>query len=262
MKRALGGLLSREAALRFSFTSKGGEVVASQSIAGEVYSFGWCDVCERWLRLGWAYSSYYTLVTFTDSIIADFDRNNWSNSRLYHASVAVPLDSASRISGCSISVCTPSEKEDCRRGYDVVTSESVSIDEWRKIDQRPQLTVGTQKSSQGVTPKAQSQGSREVSTKAQSQGSREVTPAQPVVQWVKCSQCGGEGYRAQEKKCYACGGVGTRYSSVRRGFSGSAVNNCVGGGGWRCSTCKGRGRRTVKELCQKCRGRGRVRDGN
>lgn len=137
VKEAMDSLLKREAEIRCSFTSKGGEIVSSSSITGEVYSFGWDDVCDDDVGLGRSYHSSNGLIAIMNVIKTEFDGDKWSTRRLYHASIPVPLNAASRISGCTLTICPPSEKDDCLEGCRVITSEKMNGDEWSRIDKRP-----------------------------------------------------------------------------------------------------------------------------
>lgn len=144
VKQKLDQILMREAEVRFSLQSKGGDNIASRSVTGEVYSFGWDWICEDEISLGWSGSSGMQLITIMDAIKTELGTDSWSNHRLYHASIPVPLAAASRISGCTIKVCHPSDKEDCLRGS-VVTVESMNIDEWIAIDRKPSQSVPAKK---------------------------------------------------------------------------------------------------------------------
>lgn len=137
VKEAMDSLLKREAEIKCSFTSQGGEVISSSSISGEVYSFGWWWICNEDVSLGSSLAHGFQLLTIMDKIMTEFHGDQWSERRLYHASIPVPLDAASRISGCTLTICPPSEKEDCLRGYRVITSEAMNEDEWSRIDKRP-----------------------------------------------------------------------------------------------------------------------------
>lgn len=141
VKTALDSLFERKAEIRCSFTSKGGEVISSSSISGEVYSFGCWWICDDDVSLGTSCSHGFQLLTIMDKIKTGFHGDQWSERRLYHASIPVPLDAASRISGCTITICPPSEKDDRLKGYRVITSETVNGDEWFRIDKRPQIAT-------------------------------------------------------------------------------------------------------------------------
>lgn len=145
VKEAMDSLLKRKAEIRCSFTSKGGEIVSSSSITGEVYSFGWDDVCDDDVGLGWSDHSGPGLITIMNVIKTKFDGDKWSTRRLYHASIPVLLDAASRISGCTLTICPSSEKDDRLYGYRVITSEIMNEDEWSRIDKRPQIVTSRKK---------------------------------------------------------------------------------------------------------------------
>ena len=145
VKEAMDSLLKREAEIKCSFTSQGGEVISSSSISGEVYSFGWWWMCNEDVSLGSSLSHGFQLLTIMDKIMTEFHGDQWSTRRLYHASIPVPLNAASRISGCTLTICPPSEKEDCLRGYRVITSEAMNEDEWSRIDKKPQIAAARKK---------------------------------------------------------------------------------------------------------------------
>lgn len=147
VKEAMDSLLKREAEIRCSFTSKGGEVISSCSISGEVYSFGWWWICDEDVSLGSSRSHEFQLLTIKDEIMTEFDGRQWSERRLYHASIPVPLDAASRISGCTLTICPSSEKDDRLDGYQVITSEAMNLDEWSRIDKKTQIVTSKKKAS-------------------------------------------------------------------------------------------------------------------
>lgn len=137
VKACMDSLLNREVGIRCAFTSKGGEVISKSLISGEVYSFGWFEICDDDVGLGYGYAK--GCLTVMDKIQTDFYNRHWSERRLYHASVPVPLNAASRISSCTLTICPLREDDNCIRGYDAITSETMNADEWLRIDNKPKI---------------------------------------------------------------------------------------------------------------------------
>lgn len=145
IKQALDRLLVRNAEIHFSFKSKGGENIASQTVSCQVYSFGWNYLLAYGsysgfrLSSGWhSFDDRFECIGFMDEIETSFkqfwhDDRESTNQRLYHVAVPVPISVVSRIVGCTITVRPQSEKSDWQK----VTSEAVGLAEWNKIDCRP-----------------------------------------------------------------------------------------------------------------------------
>ena len=140
VKACMDSLLNRNVGVRCAFTSKGGEVVSKSLISGEVYSFGWFEICDDDVGLGYDNDGYECL-TMMDKIKTEFHGEQWSERRLYHASVPVPLDAASRISSCTLTICPLNEDDNCIQGYDAITTETMNADEWLRIDNKPKIEI-------------------------------------------------------------------------------------------------------------------------
>lgn len=152
VKHALDELLTRDAEIRFVFTSKGGENIASQAFSGEVYSFGWDWLCNDEISLGWSKHDEMQLITIMDAIKTEFSDRLWSNQRFYHASMPVHLEAASRISGCIITMCRPGEKDNCLSSRNF-TTELMSAEEWVKIDQKPAQSISAMRGISNIPVK-------------------------------------------------------------------------------------------------------------
>ena len=142
VKKAIDSFLQRQAEIRFTFTSKGGKVIAKHSVFGCVYFFGWeslynCGVLYNgYVNLGRPDSGYSERITIADKIKTELDGNHWAEQRLYHGLVSVPLNEASLIAGCVISAC---QAEGSRNYYGSrsISSELMSKNEWIKINKTP-----------------------------------------------------------------------------------------------------------------------------
>ena len=153
VKHALDELLTRDAEVRFVFTSKGGENIASQAFSGEVYSFGWDWLCNDEISLGWSNHDEMQLITIMDAIKTEFSDRLWTNQRFYHASIPVSLEAASRISGCTITVCRPGEKDNYLSSRNF-TTEQMSAEEWVKIDRKPSQQILAMRGASDIPVKA------------------------------------------------------------------------------------------------------------
>ncbi len=148
VKKTLDRLLTPEATLCFSFTSKGGGTIASRLIAGEVYSCGSDPMWHSDADSFWGITESWNYQVISDKIRLEFPSQGkvWNECRLFHAVVAVPLDAAQRIAGCKISVQNRGEE---RWGWErSIKSEAMVEAEWRRIDGKPQqkLTPSSSKS--------------------------------------------------------------------------------------------------------------------
>ena len=153
VKHALDELLTRDAEIRFVFMSKGGENIASQAFSGEIYSFGWDWICNDEISLGWSNDDEMQLITIMDAIKTEFRDRLWTNQSFYHASIPVPLEAASRISGCTITVCRPGEKDNCLSSRNF-TTELMSAEEWVKIDRKPSQQILAMRGASDIPVKA------------------------------------------------------------------------------------------------------------
>jgi hypothetical protein len=150
VKKAIDSFLQRQAEIRFTFTSKGGKVIAKHSVFGCVYFFGWESLCNcgvlynGYVNLGRPDSGYSERITIADKIKTELDGNHWAEQRLYHGLVSVPLNEASLIAGCVISAC---QVEGSRNYYGSrsISSELMSKNEWIKINKTPKTPTITAK---------------------------------------------------------------------------------------------------------------------
>ena len=171
IKKSLESILDANAEIRFSLTSKGGGTIASRLIPGEVRSYGWSYF--NWFdhfaheNLGSEdSSSSYEVAIISDKIRTEFRRNwswydEWTERRLFRATISVPLSAATKVAGCSISVQPMSDEgRDGNRSGDI-TSQTIPDAEWARIDGKPRQKVTAPNQRAGAKPILASSGGAE-----------------------------------------------------------------------------------------------------
>lgn len=294
VKACMASLLNHNVVVRCAFTSKGGEVVSKSLISGEVYSFGWSEICDDVVGLGWRNAEFEECLTVMDKIQTDFHGEQWSERRLYHASVPVPLDAASRISSCTLTICPLSEDDNCIQGYDAITTETMNADEWLRIDNKPKIETPSRTTVTKANAAPSVKNARQLYLVAMAT-SNDVDRQQAYLRasaagliacgkidiykkHIKgklqnvaefedglkddCEKCSGAG--TKERRCYDCKGEGKcprckgSGETVRVGFDNNyetrPCRKCKGEG--RCPKCGGEG--SIKEKCFACAGTGKV----
>lgn len=254
IKLKLAELLERDMRLRFSFKSKGGDVVASQYLNRKLYSTWWDYICDDDPIGSWDNLAQMELVSFSDVIKVDFGRDNTCR-KLYHASVPVPVADASRISECAISI-EPQEKDlDCIEYRCVITEEVLDEVTWSKIDKKPIIAVDESARSTNHNKPIEK---RTITTESV-EHNKATMNVQPTS--ITCAACKGTGKKVT--KCLICSGSGVcKYGGVCRNgrrlvqrLNGDYYENCRGcRGTGRCAKCSGRG--VIQSACSRCRGKG------
>lgn len=94
-----------------------------------------------------------------------------------------------------------------------------------------------------------------VESKTEEEKKPEAKQSAPEKQ--KCADCSGKGYHVKEVGCGSCNGSGTIYTPPKQMISGWTKERHS-----KCSSCSGRGKKSVHEKCKTCKGLGHLKQEN